>query len=647
MPGSVGEGLLLRSWADSGRLVARLLVVAAGLLPCRAQMSPGDLSQAHRELDSPLRCVSCHEFGAGAAQFKCLQCHEEIARRLAEKRGYHAKVVRGTGRQAANDCSRCHSEHNGRRHQLVRWRTPKLKFDHKEAGWPLEGKHARARCEQCHNESRITAEDRVVLKRSNLSATYAGLSPRCTACHQDEHRGDLGKDCTRCHTLEGWKPASGFDHGKAAFVLTGRHEQLACEKCHKRLAALGNHVQFKNFGFFNTCRACHQDPHGGSFAGDCEKCHTTAGWKPARLEGGFQHDKTGFPLKGRHAAVECRKCHQSENFRAKIPHGRCLDCHEDRHRGQLAAREGGECGACHTETGWKPARFGTREHAGTRFPLNGRHAPVECAKCHAGQGAGVNYHPAFASCRDCHQDRHRGQFAGAPYENRCERCHTDGGWQAARYTLADHQKGRFALLGAHAAVPCGECHRAGADPADRPFHFGSLDCQQCHADPHRTVQAAAAGGRLSPAAARWGCPACHTTRTWKETGPFDHGRTDFALTGKHRGAPCTGCHKPAVMGEKKLVSFAGTARACGACHGDAHDGQFAGLGGTQPDCARCHETSNWRSNEFGHRRNTNFSLAGAHERVPCRMCHANRRQVEGRMVVLYRGTPRSCEECHR
>ena len=70
-------------------LVRRGIAAAAVLLgfwgaTAHAQMSPGDLSQAHKDLEGPLKCVSCHASGAGAEQLKCLDCHEEIRRRLGE-----------------------------------------------------------------------------------------------------------------------------------------------------------------------------------------------------------------------------------------------------------------------------------------------------------------------------------------------------------------------------------------------------------------------------------------------------------------------------------------------------------------------------------------------------------------------------------
>ncbi|HEV2114460.1 MAG TPA: hypothetical protein VGR48_00445, partial [Terriglobales bacterium] len=62
------------------------------LLPAasRAQISPGPLSRAHQSLSGPTQCTSCHKLAAGAASFKCLECHRDIAGRVAARRGLHA-----------------------------------------------------------------------------------------------------------------------------------------------------------------------------------------------------------------------------------------------------------------------------------------------------------------------------------------------------------------------------------------------------------------------------------------------------------------------------------------------------------------------------------------------------------------------------
>ncbi len=621
-----------------------LVVFALAVVSSYAQMSPGPLSQAHQGLDTPLQCAACHVVGAGSAQFKCLDCHEEIRRRLSEKRGYHARIVKGTGMQAAVDCARCHAEHNGRQHQLVRWRTPRNSFDHRQAGWALEGKHKTLTCEKCHTVSKMTPEHVDSMKppgpgKSYLTSgkSYLGLSPLCSSCHTDQHRGDLGQDCTRCHNHVDWKDLRGFSHDKSSYPLRDLHQKVACAQCHKRFPATTGRVQYKNFVIFESCKACHKDPHGGSFSGDCQKCHSTAGWKPARVaESGFDHSRTKFPLKGKHRAVDCKKCHRTENFGAPLPYKLCLDCHKDSHQGQFVAREGGECAPCHNESGWKPASFTVKDHASTRYPLLGLHAKVACAECHVGMGAKANYHPDATSCNSCHKDRHQGQFAAAPHLNRCERCHTVSGWKPARFTPVEHAKSRMALTGAHAAVACTDCHKRAATTEETKFRFASVRCLECHENPHGPAGATKAE-----------CESCHTTRNWKETGPFDHGSTGYPLSGKHRTAPCTGCHKPEIPGGKRLISFRGTTRQCGSCHADVHDGQFQTATESKPDCGRCHTSTNWQPTGFDHQKHSTFSLKGAHDRVPCRMCHANRRLAGSRQVVIYRGTPRECEECHR
>lgn len=55
---------------------------------------PGPVSKAHHDLEGSLECAKCHVFGSGSLPFRCLDCHQEIAHCLAEKRGYHATQVK-------------------------------------------------------------------------------------------------------------------------------------------------------------------------------------------------------------------------------------------------------------------------------------------------------------------------------------------------------------------------------------------------------------------------------------------------------------------------------------------------------------------------------------------------------------------------
>ncbi|MBL8219205.1 MAG: hypothetical protein JNL62_08240, partial [Bryobacterales bacterium] len=138
-------------------IAAALLVLLChiGLLP--AQISPGPLSKAHASLDSSLRCTSCHIFAAGKPALKCNECHGEIGIRLEKNRGLHAVSMKGKTEEQA--CAGCHLEHLGRNFALIKWDA--RKFDHREAGYALEGAHTKLECRQCH-QAKFVSEDRRV-----------------------------------------------------------------------------------------------------------------------------------------------------------------------------------------------------------------------------------------------------------------------------------------------------------------------------------------------------------------------------------------------------------------------------------------------------------------------------------------------------
>jgi hypothetical protein len=624
--------------------LAVLCVLAAGL--ARAQFSPGPLSKAHSSLNGPAHCTACHAIGAGTTKFKCLGCHTEIRSRLAERRGLHATLVKQIGDQSA--CVRCHSEHNGEVFVPIRWDVDLDQFDHRQTGYPLEGAHHGLACQKCHTPERIPASERSKIRMKDMRRTYLGLTPACLTCHADEHRGQLSADCQRCHGFVKWKPAGGFDHAKAKFRLTGAHERVVCSKCHVKEEAPKPFVKYTGLAF-SSCSPCHNDPHRCAFAAPCQSCHNDVVWKQVRMAEVFDHSRTKFPLDGKHAEVPCAKCHRSTNFKEPVAHDQCISCHkEDPHKGQFLARNGGiECAGCHTAKGWKPSTFIAARHSETHYPLAGRHVEVACAKCHIPKGAATVYKVAFERCTDCHADTHKTQFASAPHFNRCEECHTVGGFRPSTFTLARHQKSDYPLRGSHTAVACGECHsdRAEAHPAAGRFRYSDRSCTSCHQDPHqgqfRERMAVMHAGE-SPA----GCESCHTMRSWHDLTRFDHAKTSFALAGTHRGVACADCHKPAnpSLGIKSVV-YKSAPQFCGGCHEDPHGGQFASFDASG-GCVRCHGVSRWTPTSFDHDRDTSFKLAGAHSDVQCKLCHITRRELKGKSVVFYKPTPRECTSCH-
>ncbi len=549
----------------------------------------------------------------------------------------HARAYRGA--QGQTECAKCHMEHNGQNFALTR--LDRSQFDHQaQTGFALEGKHRAQKCESCHNAGKIAAGARDEIKIKNLNRTFLGLRRECTACHQDQHKGQLGADCTRCHSPAGWSPASGFNHSRTRFSLTGQHQTLACQKCHT--PAPGEKIgAFKAIAVAG-CQSCHNDPHKGGFQeafaehrarAACENCHNTGGWKNNHPGSGFDHSATKFALAGKHAAQACSACHKGSDFHRPIAHARCMDCHKDQHAGQFAARAAGaDCAACHSESGFKPTRFDRAAHSGSAFPLEGRHAEAKCEQCHKPEGAATVYKTGKLVCSACHADKHGGQFGGAPYNNRCELCHTVAGFRPDTFSIDRHATTQFPLAGKHIAVACRDCHK----PLDesRQFHFASKSCNSCHTDPHQTKLA---------------CETCHTVREFKPAGAYDHSAAGFPLEGGHAKATCVQCHRPAPSTgavAAKAPVFANTSKQCSACHAakDAHGGQFES-GTRREECSFCHVTARWSGADFEHDR-ARFALDVAHRRVACEKCHKLQKEVSGKTVRVYRGTASECVQCH-
>lgn len=551
----------MRVW----RWTALIAILYSAAQPSRGQISPGELSSAHAALEGMDKCTECHVLGKSAIPGeRCLSCHTELRQRVAAGTGYHARLD-------SRPCTACHKEHFGRSFATVRLDT--ASFNHALTGYPLEGAHRTASCRTCHASPRIAADD-VRRNRSLMEhGTFLGLARTCTTCHKDIHRGTLKPACESCHNMSAWKPAPGFSHERARFPLTGKHQTVPCEKCHRSPTAGATPVLFGGMEF-GSCTSCHSDPHRGRFPQRCDQCHTTAGWKEGAARR-FDHSTTRFPLRGKHVQVACEGCHKQLHpgrGQSTLPvrpekFSRCIDCHADPHNGGFArSPDGGRCESCHNETGWKSGPMRTFDHTGTRFPLRGKHADLSCARCHiwsksAAPGSPTPIDPSrFEHCTDCHADSHGGQFASRSDCGACESCHTVNEFSPSTLSVPDHATTRFPLRDSHAAVPCQNCHpvRDGEKTRQRIFRRNDQQsCTGCHADVHRgafTINSSTS------------CNDCHDARTWQQL-HYEHARTRFILDGKHAAVACAACHRMRSSGgANKEWEFRGRPVQCAGCH---------------------------------------------------------------------------------
>ena len=542
-------------------LVGRLLILGGVFFAgatVRAQLSPGDLNEAHAFLEGIENCSNCHGGDQELVPDKCLTCHSRIKDERDAGHGLHS-------RPEYRACQTCHVEHQGRDVPLIYWKDGESAFDHSLTGFQLKGKHGSLTCRQCHAPKYIGAIAAGEKEKIDPSHTFLGLRSGCTACHRDEHRGQFNDNCTKCHDQSAWKPASGFDHAAARFALTGKHQGVVCAKCHPLMTdhPFPDDPDYRKFvGVpFAQCSDCHADSHKGKLGPNCSSCHTAEGWREVNTVN-FDHNKTRYPLAGKHLTVACGKCHREGQPKEGLKFAACLDCHTDYHHGDFAKRPSkGACEECHTVSGYSPARFTMAQHEQTTYPLRGAHQAVPCLACHrqnaADGSAGLIFVFASTRCLDCHKDPHRGQVDKLVAASGCEVCHAVESWNRVTY---DHSKSKFALEGRHTQVACTKCHADIAATSDiKEVRFTGIrtDCLSCHTDIHR--------GQFASGNAT-DCSRCHVASGWPAA-KFDHQTSRFKLDGAHRTVACGRCH-PSVQTENgSYVKYTPIDTTCVSCHG--------------------------------------------------------------------------------
>lgn len=522
-------------------LIICLIIVS--LQTAFAQLSPGELTTAHEKLEGMSNCTACHEIGEKVTNAKCLACHKEITKLITDKNGYHASTD-VTGK----DCFACHSEHHGRKFQIVHFDT--LKFDHNLTGYKLEGKHAKETCAACHKAEFI--KTKISQKKGK---TYLGLNTTCVSCHADYHQQTLSNDCQSCHGFDSFKPAPKFKHQNTKFQLKGKHADVACIKCHP--VERKNDKDFQRFAgiAFSACTDCHKDVHENRFGQDCTKCHSETSFLTLKNKSNFDHNKTSFALVGKHQELDCKKCHKT-NYTTPIKHARCADCHQDYHKGQFTQKNlTSDCKDCHNETGFQEALFTIEQHNKTDFKLEGAHAATPCFACHkkTEQWTFVNLD---TRCVCCHKNIHQNQMSDKFIpDGKCQSCHSVESWNNISF---DHSVTGFALEGKHKEKTCRNCHFWETEGGREEQRFKTLtaSCETCHTDVHQAQFGV--NGKTD-------CTQCHDFDNWKPD-RFDHNKTRFKLEGGHKGVECRKCHVEKETGTTKYIQYKNTPLLCSSCH---------------------------------------------------------------------------------
>ncbi len=259
-----------------------------------------------------------------------------------------------------------------------------------------------------------------------------------------------------------------------------------------------------------------------------------------------------------------------------------------------------------------------------------------CTKCHA-----IGKSLDNLKCLKCHTkiaeliNIKRGYHANnSVAKENCWKCHGDHfgrSFQIIRFDESkfDHAEAGYILMGKHEKLKCNKCHKP-AFIRDRELKskkktYLGLDttCKSCHEDVHQATLGD-------------DCSSCHSEENFKPAVKFNHDKTNYKLTGKHKKTDCISCHAITRRNGKKYQKFKDVKyTSCKSCHEDIHKGKFGNK------CSSCHTTASFRRvknmKAFNHSR-TNFPLLGKHKHIACKTCHKGN--------LSFKPKFRFCADCH-
>ena len=422
----------------------------------------------------------------------------------------------------------------------------------------------------------------------------------CNDCHVNDTREISDQKCLGCHD----------------------HKDLGA-----RIAAgKGFHASAVVKG--KACKTCHFEHKGRG------KDDGMMGW--LKIQGGqkgFDHDLTGWPLKGKHKTTDCTECHKAKNksgvavYMGTNTLCGSSGCHADDQPHKFVRKDMLVCDRCHGESVWKSKddmKFNHDDRKDAGMPILGSHKDVSCVKCHAKYVYNLPAdNPAHCGNSGCHESSHKGHLFDT---KECDWCHSptfkNFKQQYAReMKFFDHSERTRFDLGAHTKLKCYECHTK-ALGMQKPI----AACEQCHAKDNKHGDRFKAFGSPVPK-----CGTCHPTTGFKSQSRFDHGsKTKFALTGKHADIACRKCHRG--KGPADFEDFKGET-GCMNCHEHVKvhsDKQNPNGKFKNSQCLDCHlkpgsiDVKYTDMVKIYHGPNSGFPLVKAHKNVPCEDCHKGR-----------------------
>lgn len=333
-------------------IVSILAVLLIYLFP-KQTISPGALSGGHQTLEND--CMKCHTMFFGTPGEKCVFCHKPTEIGIVTTAGIKIEKNPSEGKAAfhqlfsADSCLSCHPDHKGR---------DISKSDRQFSHTLIKGKDIH----------------------------------RCRSCHQgpvDNVHSNSNQECSTCHTMDRWRPAT-LDHAQyfrfdknhrsdcVSYHQNNNYKEYTCYGCHEHAQAkIKQEHEKAGIYSYQNCLLCHPGGNVDEAKGILKAIrdqHTSG-----KSFGGNEYEQAAGYGKGAHTLLK------GQNI------NKCISCHRSPFD-NIHQTGNQNCNQCHTTDRWRPA---TLDHA-RYFRFDKHHGP-DCLKCHSD-----NNYSAY-TCYGCHE----------------------------------------------------------------------------------------------------------------------------------------------------------------------------------------------------------------------------------------------------